>query len=304
VAALAPPQIPDWEPPADVHEARRSWEAHVARWLNTDLPEIGALHEDVALGANLTADIMVPKGPPPFPVVLYLHGGGWAFGSARSVRKVGMTFAANGIVAVLLNYRLAPEHPFPAALDDISTTIQWLGIHASAYGGETERLAIGGDSSGANLALAAAIRGPDDLRQRLSALLLLYGVYDLAGALERAHHHPGLVAQVRNYIGERPISDPLVSPLFARFPSLPPCFLLEGGADAFVSGEAAALAKALAAAGVGHALRIVPDMPHAFLQRFDLDGCTTGWRAMFDFLSASGGTARTPTAGSRSRSSR
>jgi acetyl esterase len=252
VAALSQPSIPDWEPPAEVEEARRSWEAHAARWLNTDLPEIGALHEDVPLGTTLTADIAVPKGTPPFPVVLYLHGGGWAFGSARSVRKVGMTFAAHGRLAVLLNYRLAPEHPFPAALDDVATAIQWLGKHASAYGGETDKVAIGGDSSGANLALAAAIRGPDDLRRRMSALLLLYGVYDLAGALDRAHHHPGLVLQVRNYIGTRPMSDPLVSPLFARFPPLPPCLLLEGGADAFVSGEAAALAKALAAAGIDH----------------------------------------------------
>jgi acetyl esterase len=288
VAALSQTHVPDWEPPADVQEARRSWEAHAARWLNTDLPEIGTLHEDVPLGAHLTADIAVPKGPPPFPVVLYLHGGGWAFGSARSVHKVGMTFATHGRLAVLLNYRLAPEHPFPAALDDVATAIQWLGSHASAYDGETGRLAIGGDSSGANLALAAAIRGPDDLRRRLSALLLLYGVYDLAGALDRAHHHPGLVLQVRNYIGGRPISDPLVSPLFARFPPLPPCFLLEGSADAFVSGEAAALARALAAAGVDQELRIVPDMPHAFLQRFDLAGCETGWRAMIDFLNASG----------------
>jgi acetyl esterase/lipase len=113
-------------------------------------------------------------------------------------------------------------------------------------------------------------------------------VYDLAGALDRAHHHPGLVLQVRNYIGTRPMSDPLVSPLFARFPPLPPCLLLEGGADAFVSGEAAALAKALAAAGIDHELRIVPDMPHAFLQRFDLAGCEAGWRAMIDFLNVSG----------------
>jgi len=248
------------------------------------LPAIGALHQDVVLGETLTADIMVPRGRAPFPVVLYLHGGGWAFGSALSFRKVGMTFAERGVLAVLLNYRLAPEHPFPAALDDIATAIHWLGLHAPSYGGEADRLAIGGDSAGGNLALAAAIRGPDALRQRLSALLLLYGVYDLAGALERAHQHPGLVLQVRNYIGRRPMTDPLVSPRFARFPPLPPCFLLEGGSDPFVGGEAAALAAALTAACIEHELRIVRGMPHGFLQRVDLDGCEAGWRAMIDFL--------------------
>jgi acetyl esterase len=275
--------VPDWDPPADIPQARLSWEAHAARHLNRDLPTIGALHEGVDLGDGLRADIMVPAGRPPFPVVLYLHGGGWAFGSARSFRKLGMTFAARGSIAVLLDYRLAPEHPFPAALDDISAADRWLAANAAAYGGEADRLVVGGDSAGANLALAAALRD-EALRTRLSAMLLFYGVYDLAGALERAKHHPGLVLQVDNYIGKRPISDPLVSPLFANLAGLPPCLLLEGGADPFVGGEAAALGRAMAAADVPHELRVVPDMPHGFLQRFDLAGCETGWLMTIDFL--------------------
>jgi acetyl esterase len=280
---MAAHEVPDWDPPADISQARLSWEAHAAQHLNRDLPAIGALHEGVDLGGGLRADIMVPSGPPPFPVVLYLHGGGWAFGSARSFRKLGMTFAARGSMVVLLDYRLAPEHPFPAALDDIATADRWLAANAAAYGGETDRLAVGGDSAGANLALAAALRD-EALRARLSALLLLYGVYDLAGALDRANRHPGLVLQVDNYSGRTPIADPLVSPLFANLAGLPPCLLLEGSADPFVGGEAAALGRAMGAVGVTHELSIVPDMPHGFLQRFDLAGCETGWRTMTDFL--------------------
>jgi len=201
---VAEESVPAWDPPADVGEARASWERHAAHHLNDDLPTIGALHEGVRLGPHLLADIMVPAGPAPFPVVLYLHGGGWAFGSARSFRKLGMTFAHHGFLTVMLDYRLAPEHPFPAALDDVATALDWIGANAAAYGGTGERIAIGGDSAGANLALAAAIRGPDAVRSRLSALLLLYGVYDLAGALARANHHPGLVLEVKNY---RPDAD-------------------------------------------------------------------------------------------------
>jgi acetyl esterase len=284
VTGTGSPDIPDWDPPADVGEARRSWEDFAACHLNTDPPAIGALHEGVVLGPGLTADIMVPAGTPPFPVVLYLHGGGWAFGSARSFRKVGMTFAANGFLAVMLDYRLAPEHPFPAALDDIRMAVDWIGANAARYSGGGDKVAIGGDSAGANLALAAALRGPDALRARLSALLLLYGVYDLAGALARANNHPGLVLQVQNYISATAIDDPLVSPMFATFPPLPPCFVLEGGADPFVGGEAAALAGRLADAGVVHELQIVDGAPHGMLQHFGSTGCKQAWRLMIDFL--------------------
>jgi acetyl esterase len=275
--------VPDWDPPADVQEARRSWEDFAARHLNTDLPKIGALHEGVALAPGLTADIMVPAGPPPFATVLYLHGGGWAFGSARSFRKVGMTFAANGVAAVMPDYRLAPEHPFPAALDDVAAAVDWIGANAARHG-FGDKLAIGGDSAGANLALAAALREGATFRARLSAVLLLYGVYDLAGALARAHNHPGLVLQVRNYIGSVAIDDPLVSPMFATFSAMPPCFVLEGGADPFVGGEAAALFGRLGRENTGHELRIVDGAPHGMLQHFGSPGCTQAWRAMMEFL--------------------
>lgn len=280
---MAASDIPDWDPPADVQEARRSWEDHAARHLNIDLPPIGALHEGVVLRPDLRADIMIPAGTPPFATVLYLHGGGWAFGSAKSFRKVGMTFAANGVAAVMLDYRLAPEHPFPAALDDVAAAVDWIGANAARYG-LAGKVAIGGDSAGANLALAAALREPDAFRARLSALLLLYGVYDLAGALARANNHPGLVLQVKNYIGQASMDDPLVSPMFATFPKLPPCLVLEGGADPFVGGEAAALAGRLGRAGVVHDLRIVEGAPHGMLQHFGSPGCAQAWRLVIEFM--------------------
>ncbi|HTR84007.1 MAG TPA: alpha/beta hydrolase [Reyranella sp.] len=278
-------QVIDWDPPADIVTARESWEAHAAHYLNDDLPKIGVFHEQVDLGGGLKADISVPAGKGPFPVVLYLHGGGWSFGSARSTLKVGMTFADHGVMAVNLDYRLAPEHPFPAALDDVRAAVDWIGRHAADYGADGSRMAVGGDSAGANLALAAALREPEAFRRRLSALLLLYGVYDLNAALERVNNHPGLVAQVKNYAGATAISDPLVSPLFAEMPSnLPPCLIIEGSVDRFVGGEAAILATKLARAGVRHELMIVDGMPHAFLQLFQLDGCQAAWRAMLEFL--------------------
>ena len=277
--------LPDWDPPADIAEARVSWERHAARYLNVDLPKLGAFHERVDLGGGLRADIAVPTGAGPFPVVLYLHGGGWSFGSPTSSLKVAMTFAARGVLCVNLDYRLAPEHPFPAALDDVVAAVDWIVGNIGAYGGDGRRIAVGGDSAGGNLALVAALREDDAFRRKLSSLLLLYGVFDLAAALERANHHAGLTLQVQKYIGTTAISDPLVSPLHAAFPAtLPPCFVLEGSADRFVGGEARVLATALQRAGVPHELRIIDGMPHAFLQVFELDGCQEGWRLMIDFI--------------------
>ena len=277
--------LPDWDPPADILAARESWERHAEQFLNRDLPGVSAFHADVALGDGLRADVAVPVGAGPHPVVLYLHGGGWSFGSPRSFRKVGMNFAAHGVACVNLDYRLAPEHPFPAAIEDVHRAVDWIVHHAQCYAIDARRIFAGGDSAGGNLAIATTLAGDDAFRQRLSGLLLLYGVYDLAAALERANHHAGLALQVRNYIGSTAISHPLVSPLLASFPqSMPPCFLLEGTADRFVGGEARALAMALGRAGVPCELQIVDGMPHGFLQLFQLDGCREGWRLTLDFI--------------------
>jgi acetyl esterase/lipase len=91
------------------------------------------------------ADIAVPKGAGPHPVVIYLHGGGWAFGSPTSHRKLGMQFAEAGYLTIVLDYRLAPEHPFPAALEDTMFAIGWAADNVRRWNGDGRRIAIGGD---------------------------------------------------------------------------------------------------------------------------------------------------------------
>lgn len=95
------------------------------------------------------------------PVLLYLHGGGWAFGSINSCTRfcAAVALAANCHV-VALNYRLAPEHPFPAPLTDCIEAFRYLKNHADAWGGDTTRISIGGDSAGGNLTLATALSEP------------------------------------------------------------------------------------------------------------------------------------------------
>lgn len=94
----------------------------------------------------------------PRPVLLYLHGGGWCFGSINSCARFCAAVAqkANCYV-VALNYRLAPQHPYPAPLDDCRMAFQYLKQHAAKFGGDTTRISIGGDSAGGNLAIATAM---------------------------------------------------------------------------------------------------------------------------------------------------
>lgn len=117
------------------------------------------------------------------PAILYLHGGGWVVGDLDGVDPLCRALAnRTGAVVVSADYRLAPEHPFPAALDDTHTALDWLHEHAPELGADPQRLAVAGDSSGANLAAAVARRvgaGPGAQRG-LRAQLLAYPPLDAA----------------------------------------------------------------------------------------------------------------------------
>ncbi len=102
--------------------------------LNTDLPDIGAFEGAVPYRnvdeRDLTLDVMVPKGEGPFPVLVYLHGGAWVWGSPATHRKLTHRLAEQGFLTLSVDYRLAPEHPFPAGLIRRSRTAP--SVHASA----------------------------------------------------------------------------------------------------------------------------------------------------------------------------
>jgi acetyl esterase len=128
-----------------------------AALLNGDLPEIGAFVGAVAYcevdGRELTLDVMVPQGEGPFPVLVYLHGGAWVWGSPTH-RKLTYRLADQGFLTLCVDYRLAPESPFPAGFNDCVHAIHFAAHNAGWWGGDPERLVIAGDSAGANLAAA------------------------------------------------------------------------------------------------------------------------------------------------------
>jgi len=266
-------------------EQMRSMLDGFAGMMNNDLPEIGALHEGVLVrevdGVRVTADVMVPKGDGPHPVLVYLHGGGWICGSPATHRKLTHRFAEAGHLTFSIDYRLAPEHPFPAPYDDCAFALRWAAEEAPRYAGDPSRLAIGGDSAGGNLAAAVAAALHDDASApRIRAALLLYGVFDFAamdGAIApttpagEAMTEAGeklMSLMVGSYLGESPaesvLRDPRVSPVHAAA-KLPPTHVMVGSADGLAS-QAAAMVEALAAAGVDHEYVVYEGMPHGFAQ--------------------------------------
>jgi len=256
--------------------------------LNDNLPTIGALHEDVELRGGLRADVAVPKGNGPHPTVVFLHGGGWMAGSLRTHRKLAMQFAERGYLTVNVDYRLAPEHPFPAGFDDCVFAAKWTSENARRWNADSSRMAIAGDSAGANLAAAtlAALSG-DTRAPKFRAGALIYGVFDFAAAIERSPNRIAIEGMARNYLAAQypaALKDPRVSPLKSIKPgTLPPCFVICGTADALLP-ESRSIAAALKEADIPCESHEIEDMPHAFMMIGALSACGEGHRLMFDFL--------------------
>ena len=279
-------QLPSWDPAGDIAAQRRAWE-ELAAIYSHDLPAIGALEKNVELRPGLCADVAVPKGAGRHPVVVYLHGGGWAFGSPASFRKLGMQFAEAGYLTIILDYRLAPEHPFPAALEDTVFAIKWVRDNARRWNGDGRRIAVGGDfgrrkpgGQRADLersrAALAGASGPAFLRCLRSQ-----------GDRDAQPIDPGLQLQLSTYISgiDGLLDDPRASPLKAVAPGmLPPCFIIGAGNDTWCLADSLTLGQSLSAAASPHELHVMEGMPHGFMQMSALEGCRAAARLMWEFL--------------------
>jgi len=147
-------------------------------------PEAVAGVEDRTLagpGGALPVRIYTPFGRGPFPVLMYFHGGGWVIGDIASSDGLCRALAnAAGCIVISVDYRLAPEHPFPAAADDAYRATLWAAENASAFGGDASRIAVCGDSAGGNLAAVVALMARDRGAPALRFQLLVYPVTDAA----------------------------------------------------------------------------------------------------------------------------
>lgn len=139
--------------------------------------------------------IYVPQAQGPLPVVVYFHGGGFIAGDLAVAEEPNRALANDaGVIVVAASYRLAPEHPFPAATDDTFAALKWVAGNIEQYGGDPSRMAVMGDSAGGNLAAVAAHRCRDEGGPSLSGQVLVYPVIDSTSDLgSRAEFREGFI---------------------------------------------------------------------------------------------------------------
>ncbi len=216
----------------------------------------------------LQLDVLRPEAlDAPAPGVLLIHGGSFRRGHRDRMRAYAVALAERGYVAVPVDHRFAPAHPFPAAVQDIHAALRHLRDHAAPYGIDPERLVIFGASSGANLGLMAAYATHEPAWREgqpavpVAGVIDLYGPVDLADARARDHW------VVTDYLGATFAAEPArfqaASPLHHVHPGVPPTLIMQGTTDRLVPvDQSDALARALRDAGVTYWYDRIENWPH------------------------------------------
>ncbi len=231
---------------------------------------------------EIPATLYTPAGlPEPSGLLVYFHGGGFSVGSRISHDPVARYLASHAGARVLsVEYRRAPEHPFPAAVEDAIAAFEYAHRHAADLGADPDRIAVGGDSAGGNLAAVAAQQAVRRGGAVPAFQLLMYPPTDL-GTRRPSHDlfargstftDRNLGWALANYIPSgTDRSDPRLSPLHGDVTDLPPAYVASAGFDP-IRDDGEAYADKLRAGGVPVALSRQSDLPHAYLNFVGLGG--------------------------------
>ncbi|HEY5364748.1 MAG TPA: alpha/beta hydrolase [Aestuariivirga sp.] len=219
------------------------------------------LVKDVAYGEGprLKLDIYAPtQGQGPWPVIIFVHGGSWSSGNKNPYEFVGRALAAQGFLTILPNYRLHPEHPFPAFVEDTALAIDWTTRHAGEYGGDPKHIIATGHSAGAyNVALA--ILDKHYLAALGTDVSAIKGVALLAAPLDFLPLDPGVAQDVFGAVKDLPATQPIT---YARA-DVPPFFMAYGSVDTTVRPKNSInMAAALKAAGAQVELKAYDGVGH------------------------------------------
>ena len=245
-------------------------------------PEVDAVHDRTIPGSDcdIPARVYRPEGDGPFGICLYYHGGGFTIGDLDSVDHICRAICNRArCLVVSIDYRLAPEHPFPAAVDDAWAGVRWALDRGHEVGGDPSRVVVAGDSAGANLAAVVALRSRDDARPDLVGQVLVYPGVDRTGeypsSLENGEGYL-LTSAMRRFFAEAylpdgtDLTDWRVSPLLAEtHAGVAPALVVTAEYDP-LRDEGEAYAEALEAAGVETTLRRYDGMIHGFLGWFGI----------------------------------
>jgi acetyl esterase/lipase len=210
---------------------------------------------------------IIPQGRPTDQVLLYLHGGGFVFGLTPPHLQMGAHLAQKmGVRVLMVDYRTAPQHPFPAALDDCVTAYLWL----LNQGTLAQSIVVAGDSAGGNLAITMSMKLRDTGNSLPAAAACLSPVTDLTPRdnLRKGFKDPLLSPKAskfytQSYVGNNDAHNPLISPVFGDLRGLPP-LLVHVGEDEILRDDAARIAGLAESAGVDVRLEIYPRMWHVW----------------------------------------
>ena len=236
--------------------------------LNAFPPPVAEVVRDVPYAGRSekqALDVVIPKGDPPFGVMVFIHGGGFHAKDKSDYSYMVARFAREGFVVFNINYRLAPKYKYPCAFQDAARAIKWVHKNAASYGGDAERMFLAGDSTGASLAgmYAEAIQSPELMSalsiedgippEHLKGLLLYYGTYDIETVMDTSF--PMIEEVCRSYFGGDPEvykeRAEIASPIRHVTGSFPPAVIISGEKDHLHS-QSVAFDRALTEAGVPH----------------------------------------------------
>jgi len=223
----------------------------------------------------MTLRVYRPQSETPLPVLVYFFGGGWVVGSVDTSDAICRALATmTPCVIVSVGYRLAPEHPFPAAIDDCYAGVKWVAEHASEIGGDGTRLGVAGDSSGGNLAAVMALMARDEEGPEISAQVLVYPPTRMGADTQSMRDNTDPMffnAHSADWFWSLYLAEPAdgespyASPLNAADLSGLPAALMMTAEFCPSHDEGEAYSDALALAGVPVEYHRYTDLPHGFL---------------------------------------
>ncbi|MCY1018665.1 alpha/beta hydrolase [Pyxidicoccus sp. MSG2] len=260
-------------------ESQRKLYGNLVREFHYDRPPRLAIRDELlqAGAQQLPIRIYRPEGPGPQPCLLYLHGGGFALGGMETHDTIMAEVAAKtGVTVIAVDYRLAPEHPFPAGLEDCYAALLAVAANPGRFDIDPQRLGVGGDSSGGNFAVGLSMMVRERGGPKLRAQVMISPVLDLRRWADKPpSSEPGLPLLsdgemrffTRTYLGPAmEVEHPYASPLLAgNFAQLPPAYIMGAEMDPLrIDGEL--YAERLSAAGVPVELAVEPGLVHACLR--------------------------------------
>lgn len=242
------------------------WTRRPLRAATARAPVPADVTRQAVLADGVPCEWLIPQGSPPDRALLYLHGGGFVYGvTPQHIGLVARLARTMGVRALMVDYRLAPEHPFPAALDDCVAAYRWL----LRQGISSQNIALAGDSAGGNLVITTMMKLRDGGEPLPAVAACLSPVADLSERHRPAQFRDPLLPLKavqfynRSYVAGNNARDPLISPIYGDWHGLPP-LLVHVGEEELLRDDAARIAEAARAAGVTIHLEIYPSMWHVW----------------------------------------